>query len=195
MNKREFNKIIASSIIAILIIILINKFANFLSKSSKIEVVTRGYSIITSMQNQSTINKEQSIQKNNININEEGILTADEIEALITKALKDKETAILNGKKIIKKCISCHTFEKNGINKIGPNLANIYNSKKANNQSYSYSSSLLNLTGNWNSHDLFYFLQNPKKFASGTKMVFPGLSSSKEIVDVIIFLKDIAENN
>jgi cytochrome c len=48
-----------------------------------------------------------------------------DIEKLMQNANFEK------GKLVAKKCIACHSFEKGGPNKVGPNLWNIVGNKKA----------------------------------------------------------------
>jgi len=46
------------------------------------------------------------------------------------------------------------------------------------------------LTGiTWNQETLFEYLENPKKYIPGTKMVFAGLKKPQERADIIAFLE------
>ncbi len=42
----------------------------------------------------------------------------------------------------------------------------------------------------WNEDTLFEYLENPKKYIPGTKMVFAGLKKPQERADLIAYLKD-----
>lgn len=42
----------------------------------------------------------------------------------------------------------------------------------------------------WNKETLFTYLENPKKFIPGTKMVFPGLKSKQDRADLIAYLEE-----
>jgi cytochrome c len=98
------------------------------------------------------------------------------------------------GQKIAKKCASCHTFEKGGPNKIGPNLWDVVGRKHAGHEGFSYSSVMQSMAGNWDYESLNKFIYSPKTYAKGTKMTFAGLKDDKERADVIAFLRTLSDN-
>lgn len=42
----------------------------------------------------------------------------------------------------------------------------------------------------WNKDTLFVYLENPKKYIPGTKMVFAGLKKPQERADIIAYLEE-----
>ena len=112
---------------------------------------------------------------------------AESLPALLLTADQDA------GKKTAKKCVSCHTFEENGKNKIGPNLWNILGRAKANQPDFPYSSGLAGIGGTWNYDALDDFLTSPKKYAPGTKMAFPGIKKPAVRANIIIYLRTLSE--
>jgi cytochrome c len=74
------------------------------------------------------------------------------------------------GEKLSKACMACHSFDKGGPNKIGPNLWGIYNDKIAHLDNYAYSDAMANFGGQWDIEALNAFLWKPKKYMPGTKM-------------------------
>lgn len=99
------------------------------------------------------------------------------------------------GKSAAKKCIACHSFEKGGMNKVGPNLWNVVGNKKAHlGNSFNYSKAVLEKGGKWGYEELFAFLKNPKAYIKGTRMAFAGISNPQEIADLISYLRQLSDS-
>ena len=99
------------------------------------------------------------------------------------------------GKRVFKKCVSCHSFTKN---KIGPNLGNIFGQKAGSVEGFKYSKAIKNSDIIWDSWDLDSFLKKPKKYIKGTKMRFVGLKKKSDRKALIEYMKEnqiILENN
>ena len=99
-----------------------------------------------------------------------------------------------DGAAVFKKCVSCHTAEKGGANKVGPHLYGVLNRPRASSDGFAYSSVLKGMGGEWGWEDLSHFLENPRQFAPGTKMSFAGLKKAKERADVIAYLRSLADS-
>ena len=104
------------------------------------------------------------------------------------------EADVAKGQKIAKKCITCHTFDKGGKNKIGPNLYGVVGGAKASAAGFSYSGALKGLGGDWTFEDLNAFLSKPKEFAKGTKMAFGGIKKDAARADLIAYLLQFSDS-
>ena len=109
------------------------------------------------------------------------------LPVLLASASADK------GKKVAKKCVSCHSFNKGGKNKIGPNLFSIMGRDRAAAAGYNYSAAIKKMGGKWGFADMDQFLTKPKNFMKGTKMAFNGLKSAKDRAAVMLYLRSFAD--
>ena len=173
MSGFEINKIMGSIFLVILLLLIIKNLGNvlYLKKDTPHDSVSEGIHIHKA-------NKEAQV-----NVDSENIII--NIEEKLKNANLDA------GKLLSKKCIPCHSFEKNGPNKIGPNLYNVYLREIASLESFKYSKALINIQDQWNSNNLDNFLSNPKKWASGTKMSFVGIKKDKDRVNIIKYLQSL----
>ncbi|MGE7153250.1 c-type cytochrome [Methylorubrum rhodesianum] len=98
------------------------------------------------------------------------------------------------GKGGTKACQACHSFEKGGPNKVGPDLWDIVEREKAHAAGFDYSAGLKEKGGTWTYEDLDHFLENPKGYVKGTKMAFAGIGSPTERANVIAYLRTLSDS-
>lgn len=92
------------------------------------------------------------------------------------------------GEKIFQKCTACHSIEKGGANGVGPNLYGIMGKPHAAVAGFSYSEALSGIGANWGFDEMDAWLKSPKRYASGTKMSFAGLSKGEDRAAIILYL-------
>ena len=97
-----------------------------------------------------------------------------------------------HGEQVAKVCLQCHTFEKGGANKIGPNLYGVMEENIAAVPGYQFSQALAAHKGEkWDPDKLNVWLYKPQQFAKGTKMTFPGLPKVQDRADVVAYLESL----
>lgn len=176
MSGLEVNKILASIFVAFIVIGLISILGDAIINGKNNEQVKNAYYIdITEMKTSNAIANTE---------NEE---ISEQISMFLTSASFEK------GEKLFKKCSACHSYEKGGANKVGPNLWNIINRPKASIQDFTYSKALAEFSGNWGYEELNQFLFKPKEYIQGTKMNFSGLKKEEDRADLLLFLREQAD--
>ncbi len=98
------------------------------------------------------------------------------------------------GKKAFRKCKSCHSSEKDGANRVGPNLWDILGRDKGGKEDFKYSDAMKLKGGSWTYTDLDHFLANPRTYVRGTKMSIKGISTPVERASLIGFLRSLSDN-
>lgn len=93
------------------------------------------------------------------------------------------------GEKVFAKCKICHQIGEAAKNAVGPVLNGVVGRKAGTVEGYNYSSANKDSGIAWTEAKLREYLKNPRGVVPGTKMIFPGLSSEKEIDNVIAYLK------
>mgnify|MGYP003671662390 CR=1 FL=1 len=99
------------------------------------------------------------------------------------------------GKKVFRKCASCHAVGDNAKNKVGPQLNDVFGRTAGSLDGFKYSKSMKAAGADglvWNDETVGKYLEKPKAYIKGTKMSFAGLKKDKDVENVIAYLKSFS---
>ena len=170
------NKIIASIILAIILVLGINKITDIIFYVEKPKKSAYQVASVT------TVTSTTSAETSSENSESENIV------ALFAS------TSAANGAKVFKKCLACHSVVKGGPNKIGPNIFGVLNRRAGSVSNYKYSKAILAYGKVWSFEEMNGFLTKPKDWIKGTKMSFIGLRSAKDRAAVILYMNENTDN-
>jgi cytochrome c len=111
--------------------------------------------------------------------------------ALILAALSGTAAAqdVSAGENVFKRCGPCHSVGDGARHKIGPLLNGLEGRTAGTMEGYSYSDANKNSGIVWNAEVFKEYIKDPRAKIPGTKMVFPGVKSEREIGDLWAYLR------
>ena len=170
------NKIIVSIVLAVILVLGINKITDVIfyvekPEKSAYEVA----SITTVVDNETTVTSSVDTE-------------SGDIMTLFASTSAD------DGKKIFKKCAACHSITQGGGNKIGPALWGVLGKPAGSISNYKYSKAMAAHGKPWSFQEMNGFLTKPKDWIKGTKMSFLGLKSAKDRAAVILYMNEKTDN-
>jgi cytochrome c len=174
MSSFEWNKIIASVLTALIIAMVAGILSNMLVRTKPLEKPV--FVVAGGEQTASAPAAEQP-----------AAAKLEPIAPLLAKADPKK------GQQLTTVCQACHTFDKGGPNKIGPNLWNVVGQPIGEDRGgFAFSPALEADKGQkWDPEKLNDWLNNPQHFAPGTKMTFAGFPKAENRADVIAYLQTL----
>ena len=174
MDSFELNKIIVAVLMVVLLVIGLEKIADGVFHVEKPQ--KPGYKVEVVAQSTATSSGNAE--------------TAEIIDIAALMAIGD----IDHGKKVFKKCASCHSIKMGGGNKIGPALYNVVGRTVGGLSDYKYSKALAEYGKEWTFEELNGFLIKPATYLKGTKMAYAGLRKEKDRASVIMYLNQNGDN-
>jgi len=166
------NKIIVSIVLAVFLVLGINKITDVIFYVDKPE--KSAYQVATVTTVASTTSSEESTASSE----------SGDIMALFAS------TNAAEGAKIFKKCAACHSITEGGANKIGPALWGVLGRPAGTVPGYKYSKAMAAHGKNWSFEEMNGFLIKPKDWIKGTKMSFAGLKKAKDRASVILYMNE-----
>jgi cytochrome c len=101
---------------------------------------------------------------------------------------------VTRGENVAKQCQACHTFDKGGPNRTGPNLWGVVGRARGSEAGFNYSAAMKAKGGSWTYDELNKFLTGPRNYIPGTAMTFAGLARPAQRADVIAYLNSLSDN-
>lgn len=96
---------------------------------------------------------------------------------------------IERGIKLFRKCVSCHSLERNGPNKVGPRLHGLFGRVSGAVPDFKYSPSLRAARIVWDEDSLGLYLANTTAMVPGTKM-YAFMSRERDRTDLVAYLRE-----
>jgi cytochrome c len=170
MSSFEFNKLAASFLVALIIAMVTGLIAEELVHPKKLE--TNAFPIAVTEPTGGAATQAAAPAEKPAPIPADLFAKADPVA----------------GEAIAKKCAACHTFDKGGPARVGPNLYNVVGRPRGSAEGFAYSDAIKKLGGTWTPQEIAAFIFNPKDYAAGTKMGFAGLPKPEDRANVIAYL-------
>tara|TARA_B100001123_G_scaffold438922_1_gene574733 strand:+ start:2709 stop:3236 length:528 start_codon:yes stop_codon:yes gene_type:complete len=169
------NKIVASIILAVILVLGINKISDVIFYVEKPEKSAYQVANVSTSTTVEVTSESQSTGSGDIMV----LLTS---------------VSASEGEKIFKKCAACHSIAKGGANKIGPALWGVLGRKVGSVSDYKYSKAMASYGKSWSFEEMSGFLLKPKEWIKGTKMSFMGLKKAKDRAAVILYMNQNTDN-
>ena len=165
------NKIVVSILLAVILILGINKISDVIFYVEKPEKSAYQVADVSTTATTETTSASSSTG-------------SGDIMALLASA------SAADGKKVFKKCAACHSIAKGGGNKIGPALWGVLGRQAGSISDYKYSKAMATHGKSWSFEEMNGFLIKPKDWIKGTKMTFVGLKKETERAAVILYMNN-----
>ena len=175
MNTSDTNKIALAVLGTLLSVMALNIVVDGVFARPKL--VTPGYALAGAEEGGKEGGKETA-----------SAAAAEPLPVLLAKA------DVKRGEAGVSACKACHSFEKGGAAKVGPGLYGVVGRPIAAVAGFPYSEALKTKGGDWSLEAINSFIANPKAFASGTKMSYPGQADPAKRADILDYLNSLADN-
>ena len=114
------------------------------------------------------------------------LLSIAPLAALLVASMPAVAADAEHGKVVFQGCAACHS---EGANALGPSLKGVYGRKSAALEDYRYSPAMTRANLVWDEPNLKSFVADPQGKVRGNRMPFGGVTDSKDLDDVVAFLK------
>lgn len=102
------------------------------------------------------------------------------------------------GQSAFRPCAACHTADKGGANRVGPNLWGVINRPVASHEGFNYSAGMREFSQGgsvaWDYEHISQFLKAPRSYVSGTSMAFAGIKNPQQEANLIAYLRTLSDD-
>lgn len=119
----------------------------------------------------------------------ESTASAEEAQAILAGLGEPYASANLeNGRRLYRRCASCHTLGDGDRHLVGPNLHGMFGRQVGGAEGFRFSRALEEADFVWTKAELDEWLANPRTYLPGNRMSFVGLRNESDRNDLIAFL-------
>ncbi len=123
-----------------------------------------------------------------------GVIAAEEAFNFAKVAELLPKASVDNGKDVFKACLTCHTPEKGGGVKQGPNLWGIIGRDVGKQPGFTnYSPAMSGKGGKWDWVSVANYLYDPKGYIPNNRMAYVGVKDTTDLADLLAYLRTLAD--
>lgn len=105
------------------------------------------------------------------------------------------KASVDNGRDVFKACVQCHTPEKGGAHKQGPNLYGLVGRDVGKMAGFTqYSPAMTGKGGKWDWASLANYVYDPKGYIPANRMAFVGVKENADLADLLVYLRTLADS-
>lgn len=101
----------------------------------------------------------------------------------------EKTMDLKRGKIQFLMCRSCHSLEKDGAHRVGPNLNGLFGANAGSKEGFNYSEAIKAKNIVWSRENLDKFITKPSDYVPGTIMAFAGVQNEKSRSALLDYLE------
>lgn len=108
-------------------------------------------------------------------------------------AAEAKTPDLARGERLFKKCVHCHTVNREGRHRIGPNLHALFGRRAGTIAGFDFSPAWRGANFVWTEKTLDTYLRNPRRTIPNNLMQFDGLNRPEDRSALIAYMKIITQ--